>query len=996
MELRSEYEMEESVIDKNDAPGGKFLVYTSAVVFFATFVLINAFREIILDKTMLIILVGILVLAVLSGPLTAFVMKWLSPKLIATAAMGLICFGYLLWLVPESPIYVAPESLGMVGWRPVEFYPIYLLAIACMLVPYAPLMIAITGVMQYETRSNTRGGSIAGGMLMAFCVHHMFRIFDWILIPAIQIGFIFIGIIVWLRWLPILGDNRQQWKQTQNQNTTKTGDLRHAMALLFWVPISMFYFLPFLNPEILAYAAGVSYPSIVADLVFAVAIGIIAALGLINIFKRQAGLKGPISWIIAGGNCLFGLLFASYFFLPAGHPGYIVIYFLAFFFMTVHTILLISEIFAHYSRFLELGMSLAIILSIGLNMGIRLIIIERHMPYLWFIVMLPIIGSHLALIYRFRKQKPTTSNPSIPRSDTIGTNESDRAVPVKKIKKTISVGLLFVIILLPGFAIGISAAVAAPPDYEKAVWASLYTWYGVPSGPAGKYGLPQLDGSAATWTPSASFNITSATNGSDLVVTGTALQAGDTLALTASVLGVFSPSVRTYIELAMTVGNFAAGPVILEIVTPALIYRTSIENRTADPNQYLIVNKVFPLAAFFTNTTNPDPDALPAKTHQIRIVQTVTTPGPVNLSVHSIEISRWKHYDEDYHTFESSEKPGFWYNDPPIFKATAHNVFYNQSTGPWPEVETYGYYDHGKWNEVPLEEASHYGIYDSLDPVVLRSQLRLMELAGIDVVQIMHPWGFDVIQAIFDTAIAINSNLSFFLYADTNITYISRLMNEFAYDPIYGKYYYRINDQPVYNYGFTGEPNTVPLTALIGQIRELKRHYSIYLIADGFSSPYAFRDEFLSIYDGWYYYDTSAFYRHGWGDPAIENYQADGTLMPYNAWNQLDFLFGGLAAACHAKSKSYAAIIIPGTDNTCVHDFIGSPLYDGRTGTINTRENGLTYNRTWEAAIASGADHACIVSWNELHEGTEIEPTVENGTIYVELTRIWSDRFRNA
>ena len=222
-------------------------------------------------------------------------------------------------------------------------------------------------------------------------------------------------------------------------------------------------------------------------------------------------------------------------------------------------------------------------------------------------------------------------------------------------------------------------------------------------------------------------------------------------------------------------------------------------------------------------------------------------------------------------------------------------------------------------------------------------------------------------------------------------------MENLAYDETFGDYYYKINGRPVFNYGFTSYPNTIPLTALREQISAIKQMYpDIYLIGDGFSSPYTFKDEHLDVLDGWYYYDTSAFYRHGWGDPAIDNYQSDGTLPEVSPWDQLDRIFGMQAKVAHSKGKTYAAIIIPGTDNTCVHDFEGTPLYDGRTGTINERHDGLTYNRTWEAAIKADADHACIVSWNELHEGTEIEPTTEDGTYYVRSTAVWAETFRNS
>jgi len=215
-------------------------------------------------------------------------------------------------------------------------------------------------------------------------------------------------------------------------------------------------------------------------------------------------------------------------------------------------------------------------------------------------------------------------------------------------------------------------------------------------------------------------------------------------------------------------------------------------------------------------------------------------------------------------------------------------------------------------------------------------------------------------------------------------------MNRIADDPRF----YKINGKAVVTWGYTGGLYE-PYPVFLQKAMEAKRAYNVYLIGDLYSSRYITKEEMLYVYDCWYYYDTSAFYRHGYGDPAILNYQADGTLYPLNAWGHLDRIFGSLSSLAHGHGKDFCAIIIPGTDNTCVHDFIGQPLYDGRTGTINERANGLTYNRTWEAAIKANADFVDIVSWNELHEGTEIEPTIENGTVYVEWTKYWSDRFKN-
>jgi hypothetical protein len=69
----------------------------------------------------------------------------------------------------------------------------------------------------------------------------------------------------------------------------------------------------------------------------------------------------------------------------------------------------------------------------------------------------------------------------------------------------------------------------------------------------------------------------------------------------------------------------------------------------------------------------------------------------------------------------------------------------------------------------------------------------------------------------------------------------------------------------------------------------------------------------------------------------------------------------------------------------------------------------------WRMAIASGSDRVTITSFNEWHEGTQIEPAVARSrahyrylsydgawgmhgiaaeTAYLARTRYWSDRFR--
>jgi hypothetical protein len=92
------------------------------------------------------------------------------------------------------------------------------------------------------------------------------------------------------------------------------------------------------------------------------------------------------------------------------------------------------------------------------------------------------------------------------------------------------------------------------------------------------------------------------------------------------------------------------------------------------------------------------------------------------------------------------------------------------------------------------------------------------------------------------------------------------------------------------------------------------------------------------------------------------------------------------------------------------------PGYDARNATaderVRSRLRGLTYDRMWRGAIRGQADVVTITSYNEWHEGTQIEPAKAAGAryqtydgawgltglaaqnAYIERTSHWATRFR--
>lgn len=87
-----------------------------------------------------------------------------------------------------------------------------------------------------------------------------------------------------------------------------------------------------------------------------------------------------------------------------------------------------------------------------------------------------------------------------------------------------------------------------------------------------------------------------------------------------------------------------------------------------------------------------------------------------------------------------------------------------------------------------------------------------------------------------------------------------------------------------------------------------------------------------------------------------------------------------------AGDRLFCATVIPGFDDTRV---------PGRPTPRPTvpRYDGATYRALWEAAIRHRADWAIVTSFNEWHEGSEIEPSLELGDRYLGLTATYARRF---
>lgn len=108
-------------------------------------------------------------------------------------------------------------------------------------------------------------------------------------------------------------------------------------------------------------------------------------------------------------------------------------------------------------------------------------------------------------------------------------------------------------------------------------------------------------------------------------------------------------------------------------------------------------------------------------------------------------------------------------------------------------------------------------------------------------------------------------------------------------------------------------------------------------------------------------------------------------------YNPLDFsnntldvydLYHQACELAHSYDKTFIATVVPGFNNVAISGPNGSEVLK-----VVDRRDGVCYSSFWLVAKASHPDGYAITSFNEWHEGTEIEPSIEYGDQYLNLTR---------
>jgi hypothetical protein len=274
------------------------------------------------------------------------------------------------------------------------------------------------------------------------------------------------------------------------------------------------------------------------------------------------------------------------------------------------------------------------------------------------------------------------------------------------------------------------------------------------------------------------------------------------------------------------------------------------------------------------------------------------------------------------------------------------------------------------WSEVDdlnqtIGNATHYpalGAYDSHDPDVVATHVNQACQIGVTGF-IVSWWGqgtFEdqAVPMLLDTALQCGLQITIYFETvpgsirDNALADVLYLLQNYGSHPAW----LQVGDQPVI-FVYSRAISQIGLDGWQWVIDQTNQQYSggALFIGDRISSAAA------RVFDGIHTYNPTGQTAHKTPDEIRQ-------------WAQTTFP-NWIATA---GDRISCVTIIPGYDDSK----LGRP----EPRPITDRRNGETYRVLWEEAIAANPDWIVITSWNEWHEGSEIESSVENGQRELDTT----------
>ncbi|HEX9779882.1 MAG TPA: hypothetical protein VGB20_01560 [bacterium] len=255
------------------------------------------------------------------------------------------------------------------------------------------------------------------------------------------------------------------------------------------------------------------------------------------------------------------------------------------------------------------------------------------------------------------------------------------------------------------------------------------------------------------------------------------------------------------------------------------------------------------------------------------------------------------------------------------------------------------------------------GHYDSRDPLVIRQHLQWAKYAGIDgwIVSWWGPGSFDdrVLRTMVRAAEEAGVWLAVLIERQEPATReqlakdLRYIADRYASSPSYLK----LNGEPVvflYSRVFTQGLTTLDARLAAEALR--KQGLPVALFGE------SLKPEAARLFDGIFTYNPVH-------------------LPPA----ELRRIYQEAAAVADEAGALFAATVVPGFDTRGLAEPFGVTI---------ERVGGRSYRDMWELALEMQPDWVLVTSFNEWHEGTEIEPSLQYGDQYLGITREFAEAFR--
>ena len=278
----------------------------------------------------------------------------------------------------------------------------------------------------------------------------------------------------------------------------------------------------------------------------------------------------------------------------------------------------------------------------------------------------------------------------------------------------------------------------------------------------------------------------------------------------------------------------------------------------------------------------------------------------------------------------------------------------------------YTWYEHETWSSPELLDHP-LNLYDSNSPLTLRRQIEQAQSVGID--GFISSWWGPGHQSDHSLSLLLDEahkhDFSVMIYFET-------LGNARSADDLYDWLSYFIatyRDHPAY-YKIDGKPVIVPFWSIGVPLHVWTRVFT-RLHEEGLDAVYLAMSydniAALDLFDGLYeccVWDADL-------DTAVA--QAGRATHFYHLLDD------------NPTPRIFAPTVQPGFDDR---------LLPERAGSLQERENGLTYRRNFDIVLAHDPDWIFINSWNEWWENSHIEPGELYGTQYLDITREYASRWK--